>query len=79
MPKNNGSGSWQNFSSLFIFYFLAGEEKVNPTLRCPSINQLKRGKPIGRSMTLSYKLCINIFLGPVKIDIKTTQTKNKTV
>ena len=30
-------------------------------------------------MILSYKLCIDILLEPVKVDIKRTQTKNKTV
>ena len=30
-------------------------------------------------MILSYKLCINILLEPLKIDIKRTQTKNETV
>ena len=30
-------------------------------------------------MILSYKLCINLLLKPVKVDIETTQTKNKTV
>ena len=30
-------------------------------------------------MILSYKLCINILLEPVKVDIKRTQTRKKTV
>ena len=30
-------------------------------------------------MIVSYKLCINILLEPVKVDIKRTQTKSKTV
>ena len=30
-------------------------------------------------MILSYKLCIIILLEPVKVDIKRTQAKNKTV
>ena len=34
---------------------------------------------LGGTVILSYKLCINILLEPVKIDIKRTQTKNKTV
>ena len=32
------------FIYLFIYLFLTGEEKVNPKLKCPSINQFKRKK-----------------------------------
>ena len=42
MSKNNGSVG----KILFIFYFLTGEKKVNPELKCPSINQLKREKKL---------------------------------
>ena len=35
----------------FYYYFLTGEKKVNPQLRCPSINQLKRNKLSTRKNT----------------------------
>ena len=32
------------FIYFIIYLFLTGEEKVNPKLKCPSINQFKRKK-----------------------------------
>ena len=44
--KKNGSVGQQNFLFLFtdLYIFLTGEKKVNLGLKCPSINQFKRGK-----------------------------------
>ena len=43
MSKNKGA---------FFFSFLTGEKKVNPELKCPSINQLKRGETKKNNNTL---------------------------
>ena len=85
MPKNHGSVDRQSYLFIYVFIYLfiylTGEKKVNPALYCPSANQLKREKTVvGRTMTLSsHELCIIILLEPVKVDIKRTQTKNKTI
>ena len=86
--QSHAKKSWVGWSTklfiyvfIYLFIYLTGEKKVNPALYCPSTNQLKREKTVvGRTMTLSsHELCIIILLEPVKVDIKRTQTKNKTI
>ena len=40
--------------------------------------ELRKSQILGRTMILSYKLYTNIPLEPVKVDIRRTETENKT-
>ena len=64
------------YLSIYLFFWLERKKSTLNSCVDKSVEE-RKNKILIRTMILSYKLCINILVEPVKVDIRRTQTVRK--